>query len=176
MRSLTDMWPPSHEPWRIPFPIAVALAVNFFVALAVWPGFMSWDSIFALKQLRTGITESAYPPMVSYMWAIPDLLIPGPGGMLLLQNGVLFVALGMVFYALKLSNSAVVALFFLFVASPILIGPMLVVWKDVGMSACLLLSVALSVFYMRRYHSRYLVAAMLFLMIGGSYRLNSFTA
>jgi hypothetical protein len=170
------MWPPVTETWRIPFPIVIALVMNFFVALAVWPGFMSWDSFLALKQLRTGITVSAYPPMVSYMWALPDLLVPGPGGMLLLQNGALFVGLGMIFYAMKLSNVTVIALFFLFVASPILIGPMLVVWKDVGMSACLVLTVAMSVFYMRRGQFRYLVAAMLFLTIGGSYRLNSFTA
>jgi hypothetical protein len=176
MRSPTEIWPPTHEPWRIPFPIVVALTVNFFVALAVWPGFMSWDSLLALKQLRTGITSSAYPPMVSYMWALPDLLIPGPGGMLLLQNGILFVALGMLFYAFGLSSLATLALFVLFVASPILIGPMLVVWKDVGMSACLLLSVALAVFYMRHRQSRYLVASMVMMVIGGAYRLNAFAA
>jgi hypothetical protein len=154
----------------------VALSVNFVVALAVWPGFMSWDSVFALKQLRSGITASGFPPMVSYMWALPDLLIPGPGGMLLLQNGVLFFALGMLFHAFGLSALGILALFLLFVVSPLLIGPMLVVWKDVGMSAFLLLSVALAVFYTRHRQSRYLVAAMIAAAIGGAYRLNAFPA
>jgi hypothetical protein len=173
---MLSVCPDAKNSGAVPFEIFLALTLNFFVALAVWPGFMSWDSLFALKQLRQGITVSAYPPVVSYVWYLPDHLIPGPGGMLLLQNGILLGAVGLFLYSFRARILLSMGLLVLFVATPIILGPMLVVWKDIGMSAFLALAVALIVYASRKKSLTLLTFGFVSLVIGGCYRLNAFPA
>jgi hypothetical protein len=173
------MWLPKVErspALAVPLEVCLALILNFLIALAVWPGFMSFDSLYALSELKHGVTSSAYPPMVSYMWYLPDLLIPGPGGMLLLQNGILLVAIALVFVCFRVSVTLSLGFLILFVATPIILGPMLVVWKDIGMSAFLAMSVALIAYASRRNSVMLLCLAFICLVVGGSYRLNAFPA
>ena len=52
---------------------------------------MSFDSMYALRQARTGIDTGGYPPMVSYLWALCEKVVPGQGGMFVLQNALVFL-------------------------------------------------------------------------------------
>jgi hypothetical protein len=96
--------------------------------------------------------------------------------MLLLQNGILLAGLGIILYCLRPPILVSLLLQVLFVATPIILGPMLVVWKDIGMSAFLVMSIALIVYASARQSLLALGAALACLIIGGCYRLNAFPA
>ena len=166
------------ELWRIK-PVVVyaaALIINVLIALAVWPGFMSWDSIFALTQAREGVTSTAYPPIMAYIWRLTELFIPGPGGMILLQNGVLLLAIAHLLTILRMRYWVSVGFLVAFAATPIILGPMLVVWKDIGMSAFMAMGFSLLVGYSVRRGKASLILGLACIVIGTAYRLNAFPA
>ena len=72
---------------------AGALVALVFVYLA-WPGYMSYDSVFALEQARAGIVSGTYPPLVSYLWWVLECFVPGQGGMLAFQVVMLMAGIG----------------------------------------------------------------------------------
>lgn len=137
---------------------------------------MSWDSLFAYSQMRNGVTSSAYPPVMSYVWAVTDFFIPGQGGAFILQVMVTFLSLAAVLLYLKLGQSLSIALILVFSASAIIAGPMLVIWKDVGMSAFLLAGVSVALVAVNGGRAWVLVVAGVLMAIGASYRLNSLPA
>jgi hypothetical protein len=53
-------------------------------------GFMSFDSMYALRQARTGIETGVWPPMVSYLWGCASDH-SGQGGMFALGNALVFL-------------------------------------------------------------------------------------
>ena len=52
---------------------------------------MSFDSMYALRQARTGIETGGWPPMVSYLWALCEQVVPGQGGMFIVRNALVFL-------------------------------------------------------------------------------------
>ena len=76
------------------------------------------------------------------MWRVFDFIWPGPALMLFVQNFVLVLSFALILRALGYPGIIIVAGVATFCFAPPLLGPMLVVWKDVAVSACLGAAVA----------------------------------
>lgn len=130
--------------------LAVGAVIAAILLAIAWPGFMSYDSLRALRGAREGVQDSLWPPMVSYIWWVVERIYPGPAGMLFFQN--MLLASSLVWFVRAAGAPArwsMVAAFITFALPPIL-GPSLVVWKDVEMAAFLMLGYASYAEYLSR--------------------------
>src|SRR5262245_18344091 len=125
-------------------PVLIALVMATFILVAVRPGFMSYDSVRALEEARTAVRGGDYPPFVSYVWRVFDWIWPGPPLMMLAQTFVLLLAFASILRTLGSRRYAIAIGVVLFCLVPPILGPMLVVWKDISVSACLTAAVACS--------------------------------
>ena len=101
-----------------------------------WPGFMSFDSLDALHEARTGIHWNINcPTIVIWLQGICDRIYTGPGLLFLLQVVTTFIALADILFVAEVSLILGIPFMILFACCPVILGPMLVVWKDVGMMA-----------------------------------------
>lgn len=110
----------------------LAAAAAVLTIAAFWPGYMSVDSVAQLEQARYGIRDTGHPPLLSLIWRPVDKIIPGPGGMLVIQSGLYWLGVAL------LSPSAPWLAAGLL---PPLAGMSGVVWKDVWMFIALLAAV-----------------------------------
>jgi len=154
----------------------LALLAMVFVSAVSWPGFMSFDSMYALKQAREGIETGGYPPMVSYVWFLCDQLLAGQGGMFLLQNALVFFGIVQLGRSLAIGPWRVAAALGIVMLSPMTLGPMLVVWKDVAFAGWLLFGYAFTFDFLRQGKRRQLWAALFFITMASCFRLNGITA
>ncbi len=154
-----------------------ALAIALLVSFASYPGFMSFDSVEALRQAREGVEGSQYPPFGSYVWRVLDWIWPGPTLMQLFQNGMLLMAFACVLNGIGWPWLIRLAILVAFSLTPPITGTMLVVWKDVAVAAFYMLSFAL-IFAASRCELNLatkclLAAAVLSLFCGMAYRFNA---
>lgn len=59
----------------VPLLFALAICAIFY------PGFMSYDTLHAMRGARSGVTDSMWPPMVSYVWRVVDFVSDNPTAM-----------------------------------------------------------------------------------------------
>jgi hypothetical protein len=125
------------------FAFAFAAVIGFVLAVVTfWPGYMSTDSFIQLMQARTHSYTDWHPPVMSWLWAQLDLVLPGPGGMLILHNLCFWSALAII--ARNCFRSSAAALLVLAIGFlPPVFGLLSTIWKDVGLGAMLLLAFAL---------------------------------
>ncbi len=119
---------------RWPAFATVFLIVALF-SVASYPGFMSFDSLEALRQARGTVEGSQYPPFGSYVWRLFDWLWPGPTLMQIFQNGMLMLSLAFIAQRLRWPVLVQVVALGLFALAPPITGTMMVVWKDVAVAA-----------------------------------------
>lgn len=116
------------------------------VCYPVWPGLMSFDSLFAYRQARTGIETMLWPPFHSYMFRVGDALGVGVGGVLAAQVFVLFAAAAVILNLLirgrALGLAACMVFAGLIVTVTPLLGSLLAHWRDVPTASFALLGVA----------------------------------
>jgi len=160
--------------WQV---YALAVVLTVALTLAVYPGFMSWDSLHALEGARFGNVGGDYPPFVSYIWRILDQIYPDPAVMHVAQNGLLLISVAHVLVKTGLPVLLQCVLLVSFVATPVLFGPMLVIWKDIPVASCfaasaaILLSIPEQISEKRRLGLLALVPVFLF--GGAAYRFNA---
>src|SRR6266542_1629933 len=173
-----DQGSPAVQPGaRLPVPTLAALAAASVILIAVYPGFMSYDSVYFLHEARTAVQGGDYPPFVSYVWRVLDAIWPGPALMLFAQNFLLVLGFATILRTLRYSGPSIVAGVALFCVAPPLLGPMLVVWKDVDVSACLCAAVACFLVADGAPKPRLaIVAGIVLLFAGAAYRLNAISA
>lgn len=111
-------------------PLAAALFAAGCVALTFWPGYMSWDSAYQWWQARNDQFESTHPPLLAMIWQGTAWVLPGPGGLLLLQLGLLWGALAMFTANLPVSALWRVLLVLVIGLWPPLLGLQVHLWKD----------------------------------------------
>lgn len=155
---------------------ALAGIFTLGVCLVSWPGFMSFDSMYALRQARTGIETGGYPPMVSYVWALCERILPGQGGMFALQNALVFLGIAALGSALGAGYLRILAAMIVVALAPVTLGPMLVVWKDVAFGGLMALGYAFTLRYVERPRRATLAWALVLLALGSSFRLNGIAA
>jgi hypothetical protein len=148
-------------------------------ALVIWsfyPGMMSPDSIANLTDGRRGSFADINAPLMSYIWGWLDTISAGPGLMFVLQNVVFWGACALLWRTTNVESLALGTAVVLFGLMPHILAQTAVVWKDIGMGASLLMTVAL-LFYAKRTGSKIaLLVTPVFLFYAYAARLNAFPA
>lgn len=155
----------------------LALGAVVFIVTASYPGYMSYDVLQDLRQARSAVEGSQYPPFSAYVWRLMDTLSSGPALMHFVQTAILFFSAAFLVArtpAPLLLQSVVIVI--LAIAPPLL-GTMLVVWKDVAVGACFMLGTALlfaiSPDKTRRVSRWLMLIAGFFVWCGMAYRFNA---
>jgi hypothetical protein len=154
----------------------LAFACFLFTLAVYYPGYMSFDSIYQLGGAREGVTDNWNPPMMAYIWRVLDRIIPGPGGMLIVNTGLFWFALAAIAAAISSSNLMRAAILLFCGFLPPVFGLIGTIWKDVGMLSFFLAAVAFSLHARKRRSIWMLVCSTVFIWLGGSYRHNAFVA
>lgn len=152
-----------------------ALCALFTIAL-YYPGFLSFDGVYQLRQARYGIRDNGHPPLMAYLWRILDFVIPGPAGMLILQTILYWFPLAMICRCLKMVNWLRVVLLLTLGFFPPLFGLLGTIWKDVSMHAFLLAAVACCLIARRTARLAFVWAAYVFLFFAAGFRHNALAA
>lgn len=156
--------------------LLAVLLVTIFITTASYPGFMSFDSIEALRQARFRVDGSQYPPFGSYVWRVFDDIWPGPTLMQFAQNTLLLGSFIWILHLLRWRSSLQILALVMVVALPPILGTMLVVWKDVAVAAFYLSGFATLFFVQQRspFRRGWLIAlAVLLVFCGMAYRFNA---
>lgn len=139
-----------HDATRAPLPLScwIALAVALLVGVGSlqWlmaPGLMSYDSNLFYEQAVTGVKNSSWPPMYTYLIVAVRAFGGTYGTLFLIQAGMVFGFGG--YLAMKLSGPGslrrlvALAIFMAaFVAVPPIYGSMMVLWNVVAVGSFLL--------------------------------------
>lgn len=156
--------------------VYLALACLAFTLAVYYPGYMSYDSVAQLKAARQGVTNNSNPPMMSYVWRMLDKIIPGPGGMLILNLSLFWLSLAAIAHTVTNSNLLRAAIVLGSGFLPPIFGLIGTIWKDVGMHSFFLATVALSLLAQRHAKFWLLVCSTVALWLGCSYRHNGIAA
>jgi hypothetical protein len=124
----------------IPFLMSLGVAALFY------PGFMSYDTLHALRSARSGVTDSMWPPMVSYVWRAVDLVSTNPSAMHFSQLFLLLFSIFFIIFAFTKKIKYATAFLLIYLAIPTVLGTAAVIWKDVLMAAFFLSGFAVIVF------------------------------
>lgn len=159
-------------------PYAAAFLACVFASLASYPGFMSYDSLEALRQAREQVEGGPYPPFGMYVWRVLDAIWPGPTLMQFAQNGLLLFSFAYIVRKIRLPVYLQLVSIGIFALLPPILGIMLVVWKDVAVAACLLAAFAISLFADARLAHRNLALGTVIVLLfsGMAYRYNAASA
>jgi hypothetical protein len=123
--------------------LVIPLLLSLAVVAVFYPGFMSYDTLFALRSAKNGVTDPTWPPMASYVWRVVGLVSYEPSAMHFSQVFLLLLA---IFYILvTLTKKLFYATVFLLVylSIPVVLGTVAAIWKDVLMAAFLLAGFAI---------------------------------
>jgi len=126
--------------------IAIPLLISIGVAALFYPGFMSYDTLHALRGARNGVTDSMWPPMVSYVWSVVDFISLNPSAMHFSQVYLLLASIFLIvfFFTKKISYTVIFLLVYLSI--PAILGTVAVIWKDVLMAAFFMAGFALTMY------------------------------
>lgn len=157
---------------------AVALGMCVLITAASFPGFMSYDSLEALRQAREGVVGGPYPPFGAYVWRVFDSIWPGPTLMQFAQNILLAGSFAYIVGKARLPLAIGVLSVIFFLLLPPVFGIMLVVWKDVAVAASLLAAFAFLMRADQRTAGRKAacIAASALLFSGMAFRYNAGSA
>ena len=146
--------------------VVIPLLVSIGIAALFYPGFMSYDSLHALRGARNGITDSIWPPMVSYVWRVVDLISSNPSAMHFSQVFLLLLSIFVIvyFFTKRISYTALFLLIYLSI--PVVLGTVAVIWKDVLMAAFFLAGFAVTLFIATSVHRwRFILFSLLALFL-----------
>lgn len=122
-----------------------AWLVALLLVAAGWPGILSNDSLATLEQARTLAFTDWHPPIMALVWAPLDRILAGPGLMLVAQAVLYSLAMAWLLAEAcprllrRASPWLLVPAFALF---PPVAALNLMIWKDVWMSAWLVVALA----------------------------------
>lgn len=123
--------------------LAVAMATQVFLHFN--PGALSPDSLSILAQARSGIFEDGHPPLMAAIWRLVDRVMPGSIGMLLLNLGLFYGGLYLIFrWAVPRYHIGALPALLVVGLFPPIIGILGAIWIDVTMAGFFL--VALGIF------------------------------
>jgi hypothetical protein len=72
----------------------LAALLGAATAIAVfYPGYLSWDSAYQWWQARHDHFDGSQPPLMAMLWRLTEGFWPGPGGLFVLQIGLIWSAL-----------------------------------------------------------------------------------
>lgn len=135
-------------------------------ALYAYPGYMSFDSGWQLREARAGWFTDWHPPVMALIWRWLDKLWAGPLGMLVLQSGCFLIGTYLVLRSAirPILAAALAACVLLF---PPIATTLAVIWKDSLMLGLLVLAIGVS--------RRSRAAAVVLLVLASAMRHNAMT-
>ncbi|MGB4192516.1 MAG: hypothetical protein WBK09_00920 [Limnohabitans sp.] len=142
--------------WVIPLFFSLGIAVLFY------PGFMSYDTLHALRGARNGVIDSMWPPMVSYVWRVVDLVSVNPSAMHLSQIFLLLFSVVFIVFTFTKQIKYVAVFLPIYLSIPSVLGTLAVIWKDVLMAAFFLAAFAVINSMRRIKNRRYFIFLFLF--------------
>jgi len=104
-----------------------------FTLWAFYPGYMSYDSADQWFQARHNAFNTLHPPAMAMLWQLTDHILPGPGGMLIVQSLLHWVSLAILMSAMPFG---IIGRIFSIIAIgfwPPIFGLLPHIWKDVFM-------------------------------------------
>jgi hypothetical protein len=146
------------------------------VVLVSKPGFMSPDSVAQLQQARSLAFTDDHPPLMALLWALPDAIVSGPFGMLLLLNAVYWGALVACFLRFPLPPALRVVCLAVTAFLPPLYVNLGVIWKDILMQGALVALLASCLAFEQTRRTRALVGALFWSAIAIGSRHNASAA
>jgi hypothetical protein len=126
--------------------VAIPLLFSIGVAALFYPGFMSYDTLHALRGARNGVTDSMWPPMVSYVWRVVDLVSLNPSAMHFSQVFLLLFSIFFIVFSFTKKISYATVFLLIYLSIPVVLGTVAVIWKDVLMAAFFMAGFAVIVF------------------------------
>lgn len=158
----------------------ISLIPALVIAYVFYPGFMTYDSLHALRASRSSVTDSIWPPMVSYIWRLVDSVSSDPVVMLFAQVWLFFFSLLLLMQLLTRRLSFSIGIVALSCCVPVLLGTIGAIWKDVLMAGLLLASMVLA-FQIKRATSVssavvYFMFSAVVMLLAASSRHNAITA
>jgi hypothetical protein len=159
--------------------LLLALLATAVVAWPVWPGFMSFDSLLVYRESLEGVTISQQPPVHAYLFALFRDLGLGTGGLFFFQTFLLMFGSALILRRYLVSVPVAAAAFAVYVAGfyffPTMLGAVIVQWKDVLTASFFVFGFALWLAANDRRSFPLLAAAVLFMSLSASARLNAIT-
>lgn len=164
-------------PFPAGWPGYALAALGFVLTLAAfYPGYMSPDSMANWLGGRQWLFKDVNGPVMTAVWGLIDAVVPGPAGMLVLQN-LVFWAAPAVYWRATWRRSLVLGLCLASLAfMPQVWSQMSTIWKDTGQAATLFLGSALLYHSGRTGSKTSFFASFPFLLYGYAVRLNSVAA
>ncbi|HTJ41339.1 MAG TPA: hypothetical protein VL463_04560 [Kofleriaceae bacterium] len=147
-------------------PTTIVLVGWAFFLVYAYPGYMSTDSVDQLNQARAFHFTDWHPPLMAYEWALLELFITGPFGMLLVQSALFFFGVHLLLARVATPRTAAIAAVIVCLFPPVA-TTMAVIWKDSQMAGYLVMGAALIISPRRRI--RGLGYACLFVACGMRY-------
>lgn len=159
--------------------LTIPLLMSLGVAALFYPGFMSYDTLYALRGARNGVTDSLWPPMVSYVWRVVDLVSYNPSAMHFSQVFLLLFSIFVVLFLFTKTIAYATTFLLIYLSIPVVLGTVAVIWKDVLMAAFFLAGFAVIAF-MRSVINRWwfiflLLLALFIIFFGVCSRHNAIT-
>lgn len=115
--------------------LLVPLILTLAICTVFYPGFMSYDTLHALRGARGGVTDSMWPPMVSYVWRVIDFVSDNPAAMHFFQTFVLLLSVYYIGFYFCSSHLYATIFTVLLLCIPVILGTIAVIWKDVLMAS-----------------------------------------
>lgn len=122
--------------------VALAGAVSWLVLF--YPGFMSADSAGQLLEARRGSFSDWHPPIMAALWSLCERVVAGPFGMLVLQTVVFWSGLALLAERLPAPVALKAGFLLLIGFAPPIVSIAGAIWKDVLLTAFLLLAFGLA--------------------------------
>jgi hypothetical protein len=159
--------------------LVIPLFISVGIATLFYPGMMSYDTLHAIRGARNGVTDSMWPPMVSYVWRVVDLISLNPS---LMHFSQVFLLLGSIFYIMYFFTKKIkyaTVFLFVYLSIPVILGTIAVIWKDVLMAAFFIVSFAV-ILYMKNVVNKKLfvfsaLSALILIFLGTCSRHNAIT-
>jgi hypothetical protein len=154
----------------------VVILVGWALTLwGFWPGWMSFDSSDQYAQVLSGRYNDVHPPLMAAIWALTNRVVPGPGGIFALHALAFWIGL-VATLAFRFGGWRLAA-----IALGIGIWPPIAlmtghVWKDVGMTAALLIATAAALHWRRDGNRYFWALAFTALLVAAAYRHNAIAA
>lgn len=157
--------------------IVLAFAAAVFICQIVWPGFMSFDTLFSYRQSIEGIVTAVRPPMHDYLFFIFRHLPGSPGNFLFFQCFILFLSCNLIIRHFSpsagISIPLMMVFFGLFFVFPAMAGTLIALWRDAAFASFAALAAALWLSGLRRFSWLKLAFVFLSLTVAIALRYNA---
>jgi hypothetical protein len=124
-------------------PPSAILVIGWALFLVyAYPGYMSVDSVLQLLQARADHYADWHPPLMAREWALIEVFVTGPIGMLLVQSALFLWGLWLLLRRVTTPRAAALAAALALLFPPVM-TTMAVIWKDSQMAGFLAMGAAM---------------------------------